>query len=264
MLACHACALRIVESHMHMAASSLLTYYGVHVIHQLTQAGRTLVAILLNCKTEDLKPLVPASLEALKSCVGLLRRFSGRYVCGLRNGDLIEEFCRLTRIPLDTPQGPIHPSRPAWLRPVPKKSSQMLNSAATRNGGGSTDSRESSDASSPAGGMDGHLYTSSPPFSHTQLSPESQYPPFSPTAPTDPVSAASTYIDPTTGVTPVLPDSSISPAEFMALLNDQNGGFDMGSMFHPGMVQQPQQHHPGNLSPTFMNGMNGVGVLSSP
>lgn len=72
---------------------------GVHVIHQLTQAGRTLVAILLSCKTEALQHLIPPGLDALRSCVGLLRRFSGRYVCGLRSGDLMEEFCRSKHLP---------------------------------------------------------------------------------------------------------------------------------------------------------------------
>ena len=87
---------------------------GVHVIHQLTQAGRTLVAVLLNCKCDcgrqgeapseanparpncrcGLEHLIPSAMDALRSCVGLLRRFSGRYVCGLRSGDLMEEFCR--------------------------------------------------------------------------------------------------------------------------------------------------------------------------
>ena len=64
------------------------------MIHQLTQAGRTLIAVLLNCRSEDLQPLVPPSLDALRACVSLLRRFSGRYICGLRSGELIEEFCR--------------------------------------------------------------------------------------------------------------------------------------------------------------------------
>lgn len=73
------------------------------MIHQLTQAGRTLVAVLLNCKSETLQHLIPAGLDALRSCVGLLRRFSGRYVCGLRSGDLMEEFCRR--------ECPLHPSQ---------------------------------------------------------------------------------------------------------------------------------------------------------
>jgi hypothetical protein len=67
---------------------------GVHVIHQLTQAGRTLVAILLCCKSDALQSLIPPGLDALRSCITLLRRFSGRYICGLRSGDLMEEFCR--------------------------------------------------------------------------------------------------------------------------------------------------------------------------
>ena len=67
---------------------------GVHVIHQLAQAGRTLVAVLLCCEAEMLQHLTPPGLNALQSCISLLRRFGGRYVCGLRSGDLMEEFCR--------------------------------------------------------------------------------------------------------------------------------------------------------------------------
>ena len=99
---------------------------------------------MLNCKTEDLQPLVPPSLEALRSCVGLLRRFSGRYICGLRSGELIEEFCRrmsylhllyfpissysilVTRIPLDAPaRVDASQSRPPWIRPVRKKTPSL-------------------------------------------------------------------------------------------------------------------------------------------
>ena len=46
------------------------------------------------CKSASLGEAHPPGLDALRSCVGLLRRFSGRYVCGLRSGDLMEEFCR--------------------------------------------------------------------------------------------------------------------------------------------------------------------------
>ncbi|KAF8875786.1 fungal-specific transcription factor domain-containing protein [Infundibulicybe gibba] len=123
MIAAHSSALEIITTHLHIAKKGLMTYYGVHVIHQLTQAGRTLVAILLCCKTEALQHLIPTGLDALRSCVGLLRRFSGRYLCGLRSGDLMEEFCRLTQIPLEpirqeTPQSN---ARPPWIRPVRKK-----------------------------------------------------------------------------------------------------------------------------------------------
>ncbi|EIW75503.1 hypothetical protein CONPUDRAFT_139989 [Coniophora puteana RWD-64-598 SS2] len=122
----HACALGIISSHMQVAAKGLMTYYGVHVIHQLTQAGRTLLSILINCKSEKLQHLIQPALEALRSCVGLLRRFSGRYVCGQRSGDLMEEFCRLTQIPLE-PSRPDNAdqesSRPPWIRPIRKKTS---------------------------------------------------------------------------------------------------------------------------------------------
>lgn len=66
----------------------------MHVIHQLAQAGRTLVAVILNCKNPEFKALIAPSVEGLRSCVGLLRRFSGRYLCGLRSADIIDEFCR--------------------------------------------------------------------------------------------------------------------------------------------------------------------------
>ncbi|KAI5823903.1 hypothetical protein K523DRAFT_324948, partial [Schizophyllum commune Tattone D] len=144
MVAAHRCALQLVAAYLHVATRGLMTYYGVHVIHQLTQAGRTLVAVLLNCKCDcgrqgeapseanparpncrcGLEHLIPSAMDALRSCVGLLRRFSGRYVCGLRSGDLMEEFCRLTGIPLETSQRPDgEENRPAWIRPVRKKSS---------------------------------------------------------------------------------------------------------------------------------------------
>lgn len=35
-------------------------------------------------------------MNALRSCVALLRQFSGRYLCGLRSCDIMEEFCRGT------------------------------------------------------------------------------------------------------------------------------------------------------------------------
>ncbi|KAJ7779119.1 fungal-specific transcription factor domain-containing protein [Mycena metata] len=127
MVKAHFSALQIIAAQLFVAKKGLMTYYGVHVIHQLTQAGRTLVAVLLNCKTEALQPLIPPGLDALRSCVGLLRRFSGRYVCGLRSGDLMEEFCRLTQIPLDAPRDTPETTtaadaRPPWIRPVRKKS----------------------------------------------------------------------------------------------------------------------------------------------
>ncbi|KIY48461.1 hypothetical protein FISHEDRAFT_43345 [Fistulina hepatica ATCC 64428] len=124
MVKAHNCALQIITAQVHIAAKGLMTYYGVHVIHQLTQAGRTLVAVLLNCKSEAFQHLIPPGLDALRSCVGLLRRFSGRYICGLRSGDVMEEFCRLTGIPLEPlrQEMPQTGERPAWIRPLRKKS----------------------------------------------------------------------------------------------------------------------------------------------
>ena len=100
------CALTIIADHVHIVClhskasltpqsqRGMMTYYGVHVIHQLAQAGRTLVAVILNCRNADFRPLIAPSIEGLRSCVGLLRRFSGRYLCGLRSADIIDEFCR--------------------------------------------------------------------------------------------------------------------------------------------------------------------------
>lgn len=167
LVAAHNSAVQLVTAHLNIAKKGMMTYCkcsicfasdshrlipdfksfpdGVHVIHQLTQAGRTLVAVLLSCKTESLQHLIPTGLDCLRSCVGLLRRFSGRYVCGLRSGDLMEEFCRrkcrllnvcfpwltymgngfpVTQIPLEPiprPELPGQPPRPPWIRPVRKK-----------------------------------------------------------------------------------------------------------------------------------------------
>lgn len=110
----HTCTLRIVTAHIHIATKGLMTYCeylphsfhtplplfltfqvdGIHVIHQLTQAGRTIIAVLLNCTSAPLQHLIPTSMNALRSCVALLRQFSGRYLCGLRSCDIMEEFCR--------------------------------------------------------------------------------------------------------------------------------------------------------------------------
>ncbi|KAI6040737.1 fungal-specific transcription factor domain-containing protein [Pisolithus marmoratus] len=128
MTAAQSCALQIISSHTQVAAKGLMTYYGVHVIHQLTQAGRTLVAIVINCKSEKLQRIMQPALEGIRSCVALLRRFSGKYVCGQRSGDVMEEFCRLTQIPLE-PSRPDSQeqskNRPPWIRPVRKKTPSM-------------------------------------------------------------------------------------------------------------------------------------------
>ncbi|GJJ13060.1 hypothetical protein Clacol_007309 [Clathrus columnatus] len=204
---CYAHAREIVAAYLCTATKGLMTYYGVHVIHQLTQAGRTLIAVVLCAKAyvqsqttpivravtpsgattptsptspvsstfpssespgnnnnindsdeiDQFQSMIAPSLEALRSCVSLLKRFSGRYVCGMRNGDLLEEFCRLAQISLtgtsvssastapsstqptapSTPHPPSSPrgsstepslptsptsgvpSRPPWLKPIP-------------------------------------------------------------------------------------------------------------------------------------------------
>ncbi|KAJ7028846.1 fungal-specific transcription factor domain-containing protein, partial [Mycena alexandri] len=175
MVKAHFSALQIVAAHLLVAKKGLMTYYGVHVIHQLTQAGRTLVAVLLNCQTEALQPLIPPGLDALRSCVGLLRRFSGRYVCGLRSGDLMEEFCRLTQIPLDAPRDTPETNtsanaRPPWIRPVRKKSVAAA-TAARRSRSSESPSQKS--GSSPEAFSPSDFFTADPqPPEYAQAFPE--------------------------------------------------------------------------------------------
>lgn len=64
------------------------------VIHQLTQAGRTLVAVVLQCRRTDERSTMSVSLEGLRVAVSLLRQFAVRYGCGARSSDVLVEFCR--------------------------------------------------------------------------------------------------------------------------------------------------------------------------
>ncbi|KAG9309610.1 hypothetical protein JVU11DRAFT_10271 [Chiua virens] len=234
MTAAHACALQIISAHMHVAAKGLMTYYGVHVIHQLTQAGRTLLAILINCKSDKLQSLIQTALEALRSCVGLLRRFSGRYVCGQRSGDLMEELCRLTQIHLE----PTRPdsqeqstTRPPWIRPVRKKTPSVAK------GGPGSDG--SSHHSSPEEAFSPSEFFVDPTVNLTNAPPASQ--PFSPNPATG--GSAGQYIGANRCSSLTLPsfldtstamemDPSLymsSPAEVMSMFGDNS--VDVSSMF---------------------------------
>ncbi|THH16205.1 hypothetical protein EW146_g4396 [Bondarzewia mesenterica] len=249
MTVAHSCALQIVSAHLHIATKGLMTYYGVHVIHQLTQAGRTLVAFLLNCQSDSLRPLITPALDALRSCVGLLRRFSNRYICGLRSGDLMEEFCRITQIPLDPPSVSADfpqssKTLPPWIRPVRKK---------TPSAPRSTDSQESPphDAGEPFSPTDMFVELSSlskPPSNHggsikSPTVPHANY--RSPNVGMPPANQASPSQFPSTIVPPHFIDTAgssgldsliksdaalaMSPAEIMALFQD--GNMDMASLF---------------------------------
>lgn len=223
MRAAHACALQIVSAHLHVATKGLMTYYGVHVIHQLTQAGRTLVAILVNSHHDSMRPLVGSALDALRSCVGLLRRFSGRYVCGMRSGDLMEEFCRLTQIPLDSQaragEGGNN-TRPPWIRPVRKKTPSTV-----RSNGSSSDtpsqhnSPEDFSSEMFIDGVSGNGTAIANAFSPKNVGSS---------VPRQDTQSPYTFLNPMPGRSS---DASIpmSPNDFMALLND--GGLDMASLF---------------------------------
>jgi hypothetical protein len=246
--AAHGCALHIVSAYLHIAAKGLMTYYGVHVIHQLTQAGRTLIAVLLNCKSESLQPLIPSAQDALRSCVGLLRRFSGRYVCGQRSGDLMEEFCRLTRIPLEPAVrdgSDRDQNRPPWIRPVRKKvSAPRSNDSVSQHSSpeGFSPSDFFADMGTPQSlpriptgfgqspQPSGSIHPSNPGAQGAQH--QSNHP-----STTGPPS----FMDTSGGMSMDDPSIYLSPAEVMALFNDS--GVDMASLFQPTpeFLQSPSQ-----------------------
>lgn len=169
MIACQQAAINIIHSQLQMATHGLMGFFGVAVIHQVNQAGRTLVSVLLNCKSPLTQSmLTEPAIEALRSCLVLLRRFSVRYLCGLRSADLIEEFCRgtcLTALPSPTtntnltalvvsgiplvgaPPAPANGQqspRRAWLRPVPKKQQQQQQHSTPGGSGATPDNSEPS------------------------------------------------------------------------------------------------------------------------
>ncbi|PCH37143.1 hypothetical protein WOLCODRAFT_140731 [Wolfiporia cocos MD-104 SS10] len=253
MRAAHACALQIISSHLHIAAKGLMTYYGVHVIHQLTAAGRTLVAVLLCCHQERMQPLIAPGLEALRSCVGLLKRFSGRYVCGQRSGDLMEEFCRLTQIPLDSARNgdvPGASNRPPWVRPARKKTP--------------------SSARSPAGSADSPSHTGSPEDYSTSdafldLRGTSQEPaPFTPNSNPSTQGPGPSFMDGSSGLDMMSTDSplSMNPSDILALFND--GSVDMSTLLmspHIGGSSESQNGGFYSMTPT-PNGSGPVGMVS--
>jgi hypothetical protein len=298
MSASQACALQIISSHMQVAAKGLMTYCeltlmfdvfcdhrspaidGVHVIHQLTQAGRTLLAILINCKSEQLQPLIQPGLDALRSCVALLRRFSGRYVCGQRSGDLMEEFCRselissLDCVCRDSPaclvtQIPLEPSRsdsqeqlntrPPWVRPVRKK---------TPCTGRGTGSDGSSHHSSPEAFSPCEFFVD-PAASLT--SPQLVSRAFSPNSATG--GSASQYLRTNRRASLALPsfldtsgsmemDPSVymsSPAEVMSMFGDS--AVDVSSIFTPDFSMG---HHSTESSESLYGHFGGASLITTP
>ncbi|EJF61621.1 hypothetical protein DICSQDRAFT_60279 [Dichomitus squalens LYAD-421 SS1] len=232
MRAAHACALQIISSHLHIAAKGLMTYYGVHVIHQLTAAGRTLVAMLLNCHSDSLRPLIPPALDALRSCVGLLRRFSGRYICGQRSGDLMEEFCRITQIPLETAPRQPDPgstppsSRPPWVRPVRKKASSNARSPA--GSGDSPLNHGSPEDFQPTDAFLDHLGSPQPP---SAAQPAFGVPPQPPSQPQGPFGMASApFMDAGSLMQTDMGAGGMSTADIMAFLNADAGQLDISAL----------------------------------
>ncbi|KAG2004857.1 nuclear protein [Coprinopsis cinerea AmutBmut pab1-1] len=259
LVAAHNAALQIIGSHLHVAKKGLMTYYGVHVIHQLTQAGRTLVAVLLCCKSEVLQHLIPPGLDALRSCIGLLRRFSGRYVCGLRSGDLMEEFCRLTNIPLETnrQEGPSNSARPPWIRPVRKKTPSV---ARSNHSGDSPSQHSSPEAFSSADFFAEPKAGATPSFASVPTptassSSSGQYPNGGASSSQSgsaggvpPAAGPSTFNMDTSGgmrMDMIREDTQMymSPGDMMAFFND--GGVDVNHLFSADafLQQSPQSHH---------------------
>ncbi|KAJ7176876.1 fungal-specific transcription factor domain-containing protein [Mycena filopes] len=258
MVKAHFSALQIVAAHLLVAKKGLMTYYGVHVIHQLTQAGRTLVAVLLNCKTEALQPLIPPGLDALRSCVGLLRRFSGRYVCGLRSGDLMEEFCRLTQIPLDAPRETPETNtsanaRPPWIRPVRKKSVAAAAAGTAARRSRSVETTARSPSSQKSGSSRSPEAFSPSDFFTTDAGPPPEY--GSQGFPEMEMGGMGVGVD---GGDPRM------YAEVLAMFDDAagaNGGVDAGHMFSP--AGYPDNGAFGGGSPTLFK-LGGLGLVTSP
>ncbi|KAJ7695767.1 hypothetical protein B0H17DRAFT_1198536 [Mycena rosella] len=94
---------------------------------------------------------------AREDTVRLTQAEHGRYICGLRSGDLMEEFYWLTQIPLDAPgphEGTAETSasantRALWIRPVGKKSVAANVSARS-----AADARSASPPSTKSGSRD--------------------------------------------------------------------------------------------------------------
>ncbi|KAF8132620.1 fungal-specific transcription factor domain-containing protein [Boletus edulis] len=253
MSAAQACALQIISSYMQVAAKGLMTYYGVHVIHQLTQAGRTLLAILINCKSEQLQPLIQPGLEALRSCVALLRRFSGRYVCGQRSGDLLEEFCRITQIPLEPSRSDSQEqlnSRPPWVRPVRKKTPSMAKG--TGNTSDSSSHHSSPEAFSP---------------SDFFADPQSVGQPFSPTSPAGQYLGANrrsslglpSFLDTSANIEMDPSMYMASPAEVIGMFGDSS--MDVSSIFTP---EFSMGHHSTESSESLYGHLSGASLVTTP
>lgn len=252
------------------------------MIHQLTQAGRSLLAVLLECqhfinRAQDdgdggetlFRALIPPSVDALRSCLGLLRRFSGRYVCGLRSADLIEECCRRTRIPLEVgaapggaPESVLARSRRPWLRPVRRKTVSSTGGTPVRNM--EEDSSQSTASQSP----EGHHPSDTPP-------PLPPHPPAMPTQQTmdalaglplpGPVASPGPFLMGAEGVNGAIPmpgsgmdvleygaldggmGVDMSTLDFMALLNYDASGAPPGPFYPPPPPQQQRQGMPGGM-----------------
>ncbi|OJA12560.1 hypothetical protein AZE42_07878 [Rhizopogon vesiculosus] len=263
MAAAQSCALRIISSHMQVAGKGLMTYYGVHVIHQLTQAGRTLVAILINCKSEKLQRLIQPAIEALRQCVGLLRRFSGRYVCGQRSGDLMEEFCRLTQIPLETsrPEGQEQSSRPPWIRPIRKKTPSVAAKGASSDSGSHHSSPE---AFSPSEFfVDPTLAATSPqPISQNSFSPAPVTGPSASRYPRRLSVSVPNFMDPSHGMDMEAAGLYMSsPAEVMNMFGD--GTVDVASLFS-GASDFNMGHHLEPHEPLYGHMSVGSNLISTP
>ncbi|KAL4063844.1 fungal-specific transcription factor domain-containing protein [Scleroderma yunnanense] len=255
MTAAQSCALQIISSHMQVAAKGLMTYYGVHVIHQLTQAGRTLVAIVINCKSEKLQRMIQPSLEGIRSCVALLRRFSVRYVCGQRSEDLMEEFCRLTQIPLEPsrPDGQEQSkNRPPWIRPVRKKTPST-----TKAGSDGSSHHSSPEAFSPSEFFADHpAALGSPSFSPTpnQVAAASPY-----GISSRRTSLSVPYMDAPNGLD-IDPTIYMPSSDVMSMFND--GGVDVSSGFSSdfSMGPPPSEHN----ESLYRHMSNGGNLVQSP
>ena len=281
LIAAHNSAVQIIAANVDIAKKGLMTYCmfgndfywsitdafrpldGVHVIHQLTQAGRTLVAVALSCKTEALQPLMPPTLDSLRYCVQLLKIFSSRYVCGLRSGDLMEEFCRrtflppsrlpkidtrmslVTGIPLESSHQDTHRDRmtgPPWIRPVRKKGPSSVRSNRSNSPTHSTH-QDSPDAFPPS-----EFFADSTKLIFTSSSANRS------TTPPHVSTGNPTFLDPVVLLDNVQNETQL----YMSPEMYREGGIDMTALFHHDYLHTPTQA--GRSPVEEVNGLPGPDV----
>ncbi|KAK4700113.1 hypothetical protein P7C70_g6140, partial [Phenoliferia sp. Uapishka_3] len=94
-------ALGIVGCYATIKARGRLRFFGVHAIAQLTQAGSSLIGVILHTQRASNpreRQLAIIGSEGLAGCVGVLRHLGERRPAGTRSADILEEFARASGV----------------------------------------------------------------------------------------------------------------------------------------------------------------------